>query len=166
MTDDDSWFHSPELKEIYHKLDNTDGILSILVTGPESETGPAIGPMALQGCAIDLVRASNEDYVTVLLGEKGSAQRKLIACIWPKFHIAVEVVPGHGVNKSLQRILRRVGRRYGGLEVESRPRRPRAENPPCANEPPAASSDDPTTAPSSPSPGDTTPTTGGSPEAQ
>jgi len=149
-----------KVKEIFDRLDPVDGILGIAVVTPEDSSTPMV-PLRLHGHAIEIARLVGDESIHILIGNKGPGQRKLVACLWPDYHIAVEVIPGHPVNKSLQRILRRTGRRFGSLEVESR--RPRVK--PCNVEQPAISSSDPTEQ-SSPSPVDPTPSTGDSPEAR
>ena len=153
------------IDEIYNKLIGTDGILESCISDADSPNA-SFPPLdsetqELFVAALRVLQVTDEESVTILIGKKGS-QRKLVACRWPKYHIAVEVIPGHPVSKSLQRILRRVGVRFGGLEVESR----RVRNQPCAIEPPAASSNVPTPEISSPSPADATPPIGDSPEAR
>lgn len=148
-------------QSIFDNLRDVDGVMGIAVLDSNVPLDSNDDMLTLHVRAIQLARVSGCDTISVLIGEK-DLRRKFVACTWPRFHVSVEVIPGHPVNKSLQRILRRTGVRFGGLEVESKP--PRI--PPCDTEPPVASSSAPTMEPSSPSPVDATPATGGSQEAR
>lgn len=133
-------------QNIYDRIIANEGVLGVAVVDAKAEDLSEVqgSRTHLLTSAIALARlAKDEDFVSILVGEKGPTQSKLVACLWPDYHVAVEVIPGHKVMKSLQRILRRTGVRWGGLEVQSRR---------CQTAPPAASFDAPKTEPSSPFP--------------
>lgn len=146
--------------EIYRRLDTVDGVIAICVVNPntgEALVSPTPGWRDVADTSMRIVELSDLPQLALLIGEKPS-QRRIIAAQWPRYCVAVEVIPGHPSGKSIQRVLRSVGRQYGGLEIQSNLR-----SQPCNTEPPAPSSRDLTT-PSSPSPAVTTPATGASPE--
>ena len=155
---------------IYNKLIGTDGIVACCVApkigtvrhGTHTSEDAAAGWDRISLHAIHIARVADRENVTVLLGEKRAGpQRRIIVARWPEYDVAVEVAPDHPVSKSLPRLLRRTGVKFGGLEVQSRTR-----SEPCNTEPPAPSFDDPKTEESSPSPEVMTPATGDSPEAR
>ena len=113
------------VKKILDKLGTANGVVAIVVVGPEDDpTAGSVPPMCAElRHAIKIARFlkdDDEDMVTILLGEIGPGQRKIVTGIWPDHHVAVEAVAGHPVNKSLRRMLRRAGQKFGGLKVESR----------------------------------------------
>ena len=110
----------------------TDGIKRVLVIEVEPTQTMNIEHEQLDLLASMRVFRAAEDlggmrHLTI--GPISKARRKIIATSWPKYHVAVEVDVGHEVCKSLRRMLLRLGRRHGGLEVESKTCAPSEEQP-------------------------------------
>ncbi len=145
--------------DIREKLQSFEGVMDVLVRHPTHEA-PRDGSLLRQ--AIDVARRTDLSTVSIVLGEIGLHNRKIIVHLWPQCHVAVLLISGHPANKSLQRTLRRLGRRYGGVTVESGSKL--IVDQPCDTEPPAPSSEDQKTEPSYPSLVVETPSTGDSQE--
>lgn len=118
-----TWDH-PDLT----RLRELPGILGVHVQAKDAQ------PIGLCGHAISVARLTKEDVMIQFQNQK------ILVCLWPCMDIAVRVAQGHAVNKSLRRTLDRIGRRIGGVGVQS---------PACAS--PRAASSSGSTGPSSPS---------------
>lgn len=119
--------------DIHDRLVLTDGIERVVIINPSDVRDLDFddGREDLLQC-IKLAELADGDEVEFRIGNMSRCERKVIVELWPMYYIAVEVTIKHPICKSLRRMLKRLGRRHGGLEVES---------PPChSEEQPAASS--------------------------
>lgn len=109
-------------KDIIDRFISTDGIAAVVVIGSDDPTHAEVGGMNAElRQAIAIARIVG-DQVDVLIGHSTrEGQRRIVTALWPNYHIAVESVVGHKVNKSLRRILFRTGRKLGGLKTKLGP---------------------------------------------
>lgn len=64
---------------------------------------------------IKLVVASGESGADIWIGDISGQKRKVIVSLGKHYHIAIEAICSHPINKSLRRTLRRIESRYDNV---------------------------------------------------
>ena len=62
--------------------------------------------------AIRLARCLDDKAKTISIVVSGDV--KIVVFLFRRYHVAVSMIPSHPINKSFQRIMRQVGRRFCG----------------------------------------------------